>query len=101
MLVVLLEVPAILAGIVLARGLQARAVGPAAREVFLGKGIVLLLGGLAIGWLAGPEALASIQPLFFDLFKGVLACSCSRWGSSRAPTADVRRHGRSSRSSAS
>ena len=26
-----------------------------AHEVFLGKGIVLLLGGLLIGWAAGPD----------------------------------------------
>ena len=42
-------------------------------EVFLGKGIVLLVGGLLIGWIAGPDGLATIKPLFFDLFKGILA----------------------------
>jgi len=73
-LLVVLEVPAILVGILLARGLsretQWRVVG---HEVFAGKGIVLLLGGLLIGWAAGSEGLDSIKPLFFDLFKGVLA----------------------------
>ncbi len=72
--VVLLEIPAILVGIVLARGVgrdtRWRALG---REIFLGKSVVLLLGGLLIGWAAGPEGLASIDDLFFDLFKGVLA----------------------------
>jgi uncharacterized protein len=72
--VVLLEVPAILAGIVLARGLQGDvAWGRLLRELFLGRSIVLLLGGLAIGWVSGPEGSASIQPLFFGLFKGILA----------------------------
>jgi len=42
-------------------------------EVFLGKGVVLLIGGLLIGWIAGPEGVAPIGPLFFDLFKGILA----------------------------
>ena len=74
LLLVMLEVPAILVGIVLARGLSRetrwRSV---AHEVFLGKGIVLLLGGLLIGWAAGPEGLKPIEPLFFDLFKGFLA----------------------------
>jgi uncharacterized protein len=42
-------------------------------EVLLGKAVVLLLGGLAIGWISGPVALAPIEPLFVDLFKGVLA----------------------------
>ena len=36
-------------------------------------GIDLALGGLAIGWISGPAGTASIQPLFFGLFKGILA----------------------------
>lgn len=74
LLLALLEVPAILIGIILARGF-ARGIrlGVVAHEVFLGKSIVLLLGGLLIGWTAGPEGLVSIKPLFFDLFKGILA----------------------------
>jgi hypothetical protein len=72
--VVLLEIPAILVGIVLARGLSRETRwGVVAHEVFLGKGIVLLIGGLLIGWAAGPEGLTSVKPLFFDLFKGILA----------------------------
>jgi len=74
LLLVVLEVPAILAGILLARGLSRqtrwKTVG---REVFLGKGIVLLVGGLLIGWAAGPVGVATIEPLFVDLFKGFLA----------------------------
>jgi len=72
--VVLLEIPAILVGIVLARGVsRATRWGELGREIFLGKSVVLLLGGLLIGWAAGPEGLASVDNLFFDLFKGVLA----------------------------
>jgi uncharacterized protein len=72
--VVVLEVPAILAGIVLARGFGGDvAWRPLLRELLLGRSIVLLLGGLAIGWISGPEGTASIQPLFFGLFKGILA----------------------------
>ena len=41
--------------------------------MFLGKSIVLRVGGLLIGWASGAEGLASVTPLFFDLFKGVLA----------------------------
>jgi len=93
--VVLLEVPAILAGILLARGLS----GDVAwrhlmRELFLGRSIVLLLGGLAIGWLAGPEGSSSIQPLFFDLFKGILALFLLEMGliaAAQLPT--LRHHG--------
>jgi hypothetical protein len=73
--VAILEVPGILVGIALAR-LQAPgkvAWGRLAHEVFLGKGIVLLVGGLAIGWAVGPSQFAPLKPLFQDLFKGVLA----------------------------
>jgi hypothetical protein len=69
-----MEVPAIVVGIALARGLSAGTDwGRLAHEAFFGKGVVLLLGGMAIGWIAGSEGLASIRPLFFDLFKGALA----------------------------
>lgn len=74
LLLVLLEIPAILVGIMLARGLSRQTRWSlVAHEVFLGKGIVLLIGGLLIGWVAGPDGLSSIKPLFFDLFKGILA----------------------------
>ncbi len=74
LLLVVLEIPAILVGILLARGFSGKIQwGLVAHEVFAGKGIVLLLGGLVIGWIAGPEGVVSITPLFFDLFKGILA----------------------------
>ncbi|MCU0803529.1 MAG: sodium-dependent bicarbonate transport family permease [Burkholderiales bacterium] len=74
--VVLMEAPAIVVGIVLARrGAPGKPVawGALAHEVLLGKSIVLLLGGLAIGWIAGPAGVVPIKALFMDLFKGVLA----------------------------
>ena len=72
--VVLLEVPAILVGIVLAKGISKQTQwSVVAHEVLLGKGVILLMGGLAIGWLSGPSGIQSITPLFFDLFKGILA----------------------------
>ncbi len=74
LLLVVMEVPAILVGLLLARGLSRETRwSEVSREVFLGKGILLLLGGLLIGWLSDPEGLEAIRPLFFDLFKGVLA----------------------------
>ncbi len=74
LLLVMLEIPAILVGIVLARGFSGETRwGTVLHEVFLGKGIVLLIGGLLIGWAAGPQGLSSIKPLFFDLFQGILA----------------------------
>ena len=71
---VLLEVPAIVVGILLARRAASKQQwGKLLHEIFLGKSIVLLVGGLVIGWIAGPEGLTSLEPFFFDLFKGVLA----------------------------
>lgn len=75
-LLVVLEVPAIGVGILLAR--YGREGDPVvlkvvARELLLGKSIFLLLGGLVIGTIARPEGLLTISPVFFDLFKGALA----------------------------
>lgn len=72
-LLAVMEVPAILVGIVLARGISRntdwKSLG---HEAFLGKGVTLLLGGMAIGWAGGPEGLQPIRGLYFDLFKPVL-----------------------------
>lgn len=73
-LLTILEIPAIVVGILLARGVSREIrIGAVAHEVFLGKGIVLLLGGLLIGWAVGPEGMTPMKPLFFDLFSGILA----------------------------
>lgn len=95
LLLVVLEVPAIVVGIVLARGLHRETRwGEVAHEVFLGKGIVLLIGGLLIGWLSDPKGLAAIEPLFFDLFKGILAVFLLEMGLIAASRAgSLRRHG--------
>ena len=72
--VVILEIPAILVGIILARGVSKQTNWKqVTHEVLLGKGVVLLVGGLLVGWLAGPSGVEPIAPLFFDLFKGILA----------------------------
>jgi hypothetical protein len=95
LLLVVLEIPAIVVGIVLARGLDRQTRwGEVAHEVFLGKGIVLLVGGLLIGWLSDPKGLAAIEPLFFDLFKGILAVFLLEMGLITASRAgSLRRHG--------
>ncbi len=93
--VVLLEVPAILVGIVLVRGItRSTRWGSLAHEVFLGKGVVLLTGGLVIGWVAGVEGVQPIEGLFFDLFKGVLALFLLEMGLIVAgQMSDMRRYG--------
>jgi uncharacterized protein len=73
--VALLEVPGIVVGILLARLHTLKQVrwGELAHEIMFGKSVVLLVGGLLIGWLAGPQGIDPMRGLFFDLFKGVLA----------------------------
>jgi len=64
--VVLLEIPAIVVGVVLARGITRETRwGRLAHETLLGKSIVLLVGGLLIGWMTGPKAVESLGGLFF------------------------------------
>lgn len=73
MMVALLEVPAILValGLVL-RKERSNAIGPLLHELVTGKAIILLLGGILIGWASGPERVQQVEPLFGDLFKGAL-----------------------------
>jgi hypothetical protein len=94
-LLVLLEIPAILVGIVLVRGLARETRwGLVAHEVFLGKGMVLLIGGLLIGWVAGPVQVEAIAPLFVDLFRGFLALFLLEMGLLTAGQAGtLRQHG--------
>jgi hypothetical protein len=71
---VLLEMPALVIGVILARyGRGQVRWGKLLHEVFFGKSIYLLAGGLIIGAIAGPEGIKPLDKLFFDLFKGMLA----------------------------
>lgn len=74
---VLLEMPAILVGVALARLAPdsggAAGWGRLLHEVLASKSILLLSGGLVIGWVAGEEGFVSIEPMFGGLFKGALA----------------------------
>jgi uncharacterized protein len=73
-LVALLEVPAIVIALLLATVLMGgnRPIGEVMHEVLTGRSIVLLLGGLAIGWIAGDTGWKQISPLFELPFRGVL-----------------------------
>lgn len=73
-LLTVMEIPAIIVGILLAKGIsQQTRWSSLAHEAFLGKGVSLLLGGVAIGWTAGSAGIEPIKPVFYELFKGVLA----------------------------
>lgn len=76
----LMETPAIITALVLAARGQTKRAKPVAgseqgeliREVFLNASIVVLVGALIIGWIAGEDGTASVRPFFVDLFQGVL-----------------------------
>lgn len=72
-LVAVLEVPAIVVGLLIARlKLGGGSWHGVLRELLTGKSIVLLVGGLVIGWLSGPEGMKPVAPFFVDLFRGAL-----------------------------
>jgi uncharacterized protein len=70
-LLVALEIPAILLGIVLAKGQQGVRWHDV-REVLFGKTAMLLLGGMAIGALTSKSGVKSIDAMYFELFQGML-----------------------------
>lgn len=70
--VVLLEAPAIAVGIALADKSLLKKSKAVAHEIISSEGIVLLSGGLLIGFLYGSNT-EKIMPLFSELFHGVLA----------------------------
>lgn len=72
--VAVLEVPGLLVGVLLARMGSGRSaqVGSIVREALVGRSVMLLVGGLAIGTLLGPQGMAPVQPFFWELFKGAL-----------------------------
>jgi hypothetical protein len=70
-LVVALEIPAILLGLALAKGgggIDRKALS----EVLTGRTAVLLLGGLAIGAIAGTKGIRAVDDMYFQLFQGTL-----------------------------
>jgi hypothetical protein len=71
-LVALLEVPGIVVALLLARRGSDAHWGESVRELLTGKSVVLLTGGLAVGWASGREGFAQVAPVFEGLFKGAL-----------------------------
>jgi hypothetical protein len=75
-LLAVMEIPAILLAIFLVgKGTLAEGGGnirEVVRELVTSKSIVLLLGGMAIGFLSGSKGAEQVAPLFDDPFRGVL-----------------------------
>ncbi|GAB2887232.1 sodium-dependent bicarbonate transport family permease [Microbulbifer echini] len=92
--VALLEVPAIVVGILLARkSVQGTNKGRLLHELTCNQGVLLLIGGIAIGAWAG-ERTTAVMPFFGQLFHGVLALFLLEMGRvAAARLADVRGQG--------
>jgi uncharacterized protein len=72
-LVALLEVPAIIVGLAIARRRMGNGGwGSILHEVLTGRSVFLLVGGLAIGFLVGHQGLAPVAPVFVTAFQGLL-----------------------------
>ena len=71
-LLTILEIPGIIVGLLLAQGLRGDRFGETLREVVFGRSVLLLLGGLVIGFLTGPVGYGRVEPFFGGLFIGVL-----------------------------
>lgn len=84
-LLTVLEIPGIIVGLLLAKkyaSTRSQVVGANSRdsisrdwirEVILGKSVLILFGGLAIGFLTGVQGYEQVEPFFGGLFTGVLA----------------------------
>lgn len=97
-LLALMEVPAIVIALLLLRrsgGVAAGGVWSAVGHVLASKSILLLLGGLAIGWAAGKEGMVEVQAFFVEPFKGVLCLFLLELGMvAAARISDLRSHWR-------
>jgi len=70
-----METPAILTGLLLARGLggkREQSGGELLHEVIFNASVVLLLGAFAIGMIGGADGIAKVSPFFEAGFNGVL-----------------------------
>ncbi len=71
-LLAILEVPAIIIALLLARTNNALPLAQEVSRILTSKSILLLIGGLVIGFLSGEKGLERIAPLFVNPFQGML-----------------------------
>nr|WP_251048075.1 sodium-dependent bicarbonate transport family permease [Halomonas sp. ISL-56] len=96
---VLLELPAIMLGILLYRRFSRE--GSATKmsglwhETLTNRGVILLVGGVLIGWLYGPNAGESVTSLYTNAFQGILALFLLEMGLVAAETLRSLRWGHS------
>lgn len=102
---VLLELPAIMLGLLLYRRFSAdKTAGTASapsktsglwHETLTNRGVILLVGGVLIGWLYGPNAGESVTGLYTSAFQGILALFLLEMGLVAAETLRSLRWGHS------
>lgn len=91
---VMLELPAILVALMLFRKLSSSQGNVAVstgsshfwHETFTNRGVILLTGGVVIGWMYGSQEGASVTELYTNAFKGVLALFLLEMGLTAAET---------------
>jgi len=72
-LIAVLEVPGIVIALVIASTVLGKSTfRGAVHEVVTGRSVVLLIGGLVIGFVASEKSATLVEPLFVDMFAGVL-----------------------------
>lgn len=96
-LMAILEVPAIVVALAIAtrQTQNAGSTGKAMHEVLTSRSVILLVGGLVIGFLSGKSGVEPVAPFFRDLFRGALTLFLLDMGMVTARRfADLRRVGR-------
>jgi hypothetical protein len=76
-LLAIMEIPGIIVGIYLGTrgpraGMEASPLGATLKEVLLGKTVLLLVAGLAVGFVAPESSFVKVEPFFVALQPGVL-----------------------------
>lgn len=102
---VLLELPAIMLGLLLYRRFSRKKTADTApepiktsglwHETLTNRGVILLVGGVLIGWLYGPDAGESVTGLYTKAFHGILALFLLEMGLVAAETLRSLRWGHS------
>ncbi len=88
---VMLELPAILVALMLFRKLSQERDDSSSRsafwhETFTNRGVILLVGGVVIGWMYGAQEGSSVTELYTNAFKGILAIFLLEMGLTAAST---------------
>ena len=70
---VMLELPAIVVMLAWRKHATGSATGSVLRQAFTSRGVLLLAGGVVIGYAYGPDGLAPLKPVLIDGFRTMLA----------------------------